>query len=360
MAVHFHPLRIKDIKQETADCVSVHFDVPGELREDFLFKEGQNITIRSTIDGEEVRRSYSLCTAPHENDIKVAIKKVDGGLFSQFANESLKKGDVLDILPPVGKFNAKLKEGQSGNYLAIAAGSGITPVISIIKHTLHAQPNSSFTLLYGNKSRNSIIFFEELEALKNKYIQRFNFINVLSREKTDSDINYGRIDAVKLKALQVLLPYQSFDSIYICGPESMIFGARDYFEALGIDRNKIHFELFTTPGQTQAKSEQIVPSEQTDLGPRSQVTVKLDGRSFDFSLGHNGEAILDAALRQGADLPYACKGGVCCTCRAKLLEGEVSMDVNYALEPEEVAQGFILTCQSHPRSGNVVIDFDVK
>ncbi len=360
MAVHFHPLRIKDIKQETAECVSVHFEVPDNLMEEFLFKEGQNITIRSTIGGEEVRRSYSLCTAPHEKEIKVAIKKVEGGLFSAFANERLKKGDVLDILPPVGKFNAKLKDGQAGNYLAIAAGSGITPVISIIKHTLQSQANSSFTLLYGNKSRNSIIFFEELEALKNKYIQRFNFINILSREKTDSDINYGRIDAGKLEALQVLISYHSFDSIYICGPESMIFGARDFFEELGIDKSKIHFELFTTPGQTNIKNHQPVAVEETEQGPRSAITVKLDGRSFNFSLGHHGEAILDAALRQGADLPYACKGGVCCTCRAKLVEGEVFMDVNYALEPEEVAQGFILTCQSHPRSENVVVDFDVK
>ncbi len=306
MAVHFHKLRISEIKKETADCVSVKFEVPAELAGEFLFKEGQNITVRTSLDGEEIRRSYSLCTAPHEKDIKVAIKKVEGGLFSRFANETLKKGDVVEVLPPVGKFNAKLSGAKVGNYLAIAAGSGITPVISIIKHTLSAEPASYFTLIYGNRSRSSIIFFEELEALKNKYIQRFNFLNILSRERTESDINHGRIDQQKLEALQSFV------------------------------------------------------NDEKQTGPASYVTVKLDGRSFDFKLNQNGDAILDAALKQGADLPYACKGGVCCTCRAKLVSGEVEMDVNYALEPEEVAAGFILTCQSHPRSENVVIDFDVK
>jgi ring-1,2-phenylacetyl-CoA epoxidase subunit PaaE len=360
MAVHFHPLKIKDIKKETADCVSVSFEIPGELKDEFLFKEGQNITIKTLVNGEELRRSYSLCTAPHEKEIKVAIKKVEGGLFSSFANENLKKGDVLEILPPVGKFNAKPSTGKAGNYLAIAAGSGITPVISIIKHTLQTEEGSSFTLVYGNKSRSSIIFFEELEAIKNKYIQRFNLINILSREKTEADINYGRIDTSKLKALQQQLSFTSFDNIYICGPEQMIFAARDFFESLGIEKQKIHFELFTTPGQSPEKRATAVPGKKLSSGPKSHITVKLDGRSFDFDLDHNGQAILDAALQEGADLPYACKGGVCCTCRAKLVSGEVIMDANYALEPEEVAQGFILTCQSHPRSEKVVVDFDVK
>lgn len=358
MAVHFHPLTIKRVKKETPECVSVSFDIPQNLMEEFLFKEGQNITIKTIIEGNELRRSYSLCTAPHEGEIKVAIKSVDGGLFSSFA-QNLKKGDVLEVLPPVGKFNAKLS-AQQGNYLAIAAGSGITPVISIIKHTLQAQPDSNFTLIYGNKSRGSIIFFEELEALKNKYMQRFNFINILSREKTDASINYGRIDTSKLESLQQLIDFKNFDSAYICGPEEMIFAASAFLENIGMEKNKIHFELFTTPGQTYAKKQTAEIIAEKDSGPKSSITVKLDGRSFDFTLGHNGQNILDAALQQGADLPYACKGGVCCTCRAKLVSGEVSMDVNYALEPEEVEQGFILTCQSHPRSEKVIVDFDVK
>lgn len=358
MAVHFHSLKIKNIKKETPECVSVSFDIPENIAREFLFKEGQNITIKAMIDGNELRRSYSLCTAPHEKEIKVAIKAVDGGSFSSFA-QNLKKGDVLEVLPPVGKFNSKLKDTK-GNYLAIAAGSGITPVISIIKHTLQAQPESNFTLIYGNKSRGSIIFFEELEALKNKYMQRFNFINILSREKTDATINYGRINLDKLNDLQQLIDFKNFDSVYICGPEEMIFASSAFLENTGLDKSNIHFELFTTPGQTQNKKQTTVTETEADSGPKSNITVKLDGRSFDFSLNQNGQNILDAALLQGADLPYACKGGVCCTCRAKLVSGEVSMDVNYALEPEEVEQGFILTCQSHPRSEKVVVDFDVK
>jgi ring-1,2-phenylacetyl-CoA epoxidase subunit PaaE len=361
MAVHFHPLKIKNVNRETPDCVSVSFEIPEELSSQFSFKEGQNITIKTTIEGAEVRRSYSLCTAPHEKEIKVAIKKVQGGLFSKLANEQLKKGDVLEVLPPVGRFNARIREIPRAKYLAIAAGSGITPVISIIKHTLQTQPGSEFTLVYGNKSRSSIIFFEELEGLKNKYMQRFNLVNILSQEKTDSTINYGRIDKAKLAAMQHFLSFTSFDSIYLCGPEQMIFSASEFFESLGIDKEKIHFELFTTPGQNNNKKELVESTSHTaDMGLRSSITVKLDGRSFDFDLAQNGQNILDAALQQGADLPYACKGGVCCTCRAKLVSGQVMMDVNYALEPEEVAQGFILTCQSHPTSEKVVIDFDIK
>ena len=360
MAVHFHPLKIKKIQKETSECISVCFEIPAMLSELFSYKEGQNITIKRTINGNELRRSYSLCTAPYEKEIKVAIKKVEGGLFSSFANEHLKTGDILEVLPPVGKFNAKKANSGPGNYLAIAAGSGITPVLSIIKHTLQSEPKSEFTLLYGNRSRSSIIFFEELEGLKNKYMQRFNFINILSREKTDANINYGHIDKVKLTALQHLLPYKSFNSIYLCGPEHMIFTACAFFEGLGIDKHIIHFELFTTPGQNKATKKSKTTLSEKDSGPQSNITVKLDGRSFDFTLGQNGANILDAALSQGADLPYACKGGVCCTCRAKLVSGQVSMDVNYALEPEEVDQGFILTCQSHPTSENVVIDFDIK
>lgn len=360
MAFHFHPLTVKNVLRETPDCVSVSFDIPEALRQDFIFKEGQNITIKTSINGQEVRRSYSLCTAPHEAEIKVAIKKVEDGLFSQYANDILKAGDVLDVLPPVGKFNAKISPEESGHYLAIAAGSGITPIISIIKHTLKTQPLSRFTLLYGNKSRSSIIFFEELEGLKNKYMQRFNFINILSREKTDAAVNYGRIDQDKLAAMQHLLSFKTFESIYLCGPEEMIFSASKFLESLGIERHKIHFELFSTPGQNNVRREAVEKSAPKDSGPHSSITIKLDGRSFDFDLGQNGQSILDAALQQGADLPYACKGGVCCTCRAKLVSGEVIMDVNYALEPEEVEQGFILTCQSHPRSKEVVIDFDIK
>ena len=358
MAVHFHKLKVKEVKEETPDCVSIAFDVPGNLKNDFLFEPGQNITIKKEIDGEEIRRSYSICTAPFENELRVAVKKVEGGKFSAFANAALKAGDELDILPPTGKFNTKLSSQNAKQYLAFAAGSGITPVISIIKTTLQTEPASSFTLVFGNRGRSTIIFFEELEGLKNQYINRFNFINILSREKTDAPINFGRIDPEKLSALNKLIDYKNTDEFFICGPEEMIFCVKDFLELLGIDKKKIHFELFTTPGQQLAVGKKQLAVNTS--GPTSKITVKLDGRSFDFNLGFNSENILDAALKQGADLPFACKGGVCCTCKAKLLLGEVEMDVNWGLEQEEVEQGYILTCQSHPKTEKVVVDFDIK
>jgi ring-1,2-phenylacetyl-CoA epoxidase subunit PaaE len=358
MATHFHSLKVKGVIKETADCVSVSFDVPEALSEIFIFNEGQNITLRTNINGEEVRRSYSLCVAPHEKILKVAIKKVDAGLFSTYANETLKVGDMLDVMAPTGRFTSKHK---IGNYLAIAAGSGITPILSIIKHVLQTQSTSTFTLIYGNKSRASIIFFEEIEALKNKFMQRFSCVNILSRERTDATINYGRIDADKLKNLSALVNFKSFDDAYLCGPEEMIFSAAAFLENEGIAKSNIHFELFTSSAskkQLAVGKGQLV--KEIDNSPKSNISIKLDGRTFDFTLGYKAENILDAALAQGADLPYACKGGVCCTCRAKLVEGKVHMDVNYALEDEEVEQGFILTCQSHPLTERVVVDFDIK
>ena len=358
MAVHFHQLKVKAIRKETPDCVSIAFTVPASLQKEFEFAQGQNITIKKTIDGEEVRRSYSICAAPFENELRVAVKKVEGGKFSSFANDHLKEGDELEVLPPTGKFNTLLKKENNKEYLAFAAGSGITPVISIIKTTLETEAKSSFTLIFGNRGRNSIIFFEELEGLKNKYINRFNFINILSRERTDAPINSGRINEAKLTELTKLINYESIDEYFICGPEEMIFCVKDFLEQRAIDKKKIHFELFTTPGQKKATS--LKPQAASNAGPKSKITVKLDGRSFDFDLGFDSDCILDAALKQGADLPFACKGGVCCTCKAKLIEGEVEMEVNWGLEEEEIAQGYILTCQSHPTTEKVVVDFDIK
>lgn len=359
MAVHFHTLKVKDVIKETPDCVSVSFEIPEALADDFQYREGQNITLRKDMDGVEVRRSYSICMAPHEHLLRVAIKKVDHGLFSQFANDHLKAGDTLEVMPPTGKFNARLNKTANGNYLAIAAGSGITPIISIIKHSLQEQPNSNFTLIYSNKSRSSIIFFEELEGLKNKYMKRFNYINLLSREKTDSDIFYGRINDAKLAALDKLVAFDSFDEIYLCGPETLIFSASDFLQNRGINKKNIHFELFNTPG-VELEVKTTVVTETADLGPVSNVTLQLDGRSFAFDLPYKGKSILDAALQLGADLPFACKGGVCATCKAKLIDGKVKMDVNYALEPEEIEQGYILACQSHPTTEKVTVDFDIK
>lgn len=361
MSIHFHRLTIKEIKKETPDCVSLSFEVPEELKKDFQYRQGQNLTMRTTINGEEVRRTYSLCSCPSDNEWKVAIKKVEGGLFSGFANNQLQKGDVLEVMEPVGKFYTELDPGQSRQYVAFAAGSGITPVLSIIKTTLRTEPKSHFTLVYGNRNRSAVIFFEELEALKNKYMERFSLVHIFSRERTDTSLNFGRIDTVKLKELNKLIGFSNIDEFFLCGPEEMIFAAKDFLESSGIHKKKIHFELFNTTGQIKPLKK--AAKEQTSVkdGTNCQVTIKLDGRSFDFSLPLNSDIpLLDAALKQGADLPFACKGGMCCTCKAKLLEGEVMMDVHWGLEDEEVEKGYILTCQSHPKTEKVVVDFDVK
>lgn len=359
MSIHFHPLRVKEINKETSDCVSVQFEIPENLKNNFSFTQGQSLTMRTTINGKEIRRTYSLCSSPLDSEWKVAIKKVDGGLFSSFANDKLKKGDVLEVMEPVGKFYTALNPANKKNYIAFAAGSGITPVISIIKTTLRTELHSHFTLVYGNQNQASIIFFEELEALKNKFLDRFNYINILSREITGSPVNYGRINADKLIELSKLVDYSSMAEIFICGPEEMIFGAKDFLISKGINEKKIHFELFTStaPKKHTAKTEQATK----ESGKQSSITIKVDGRLFDFNLPANSEVtILDAALKQGVDLPFACKGGMCCTCKSKLLEGEVEMDVHWGLEDEEVQRGFILACQSHPKTAKVVIDFDIK
>jgi ring-1,2-phenylacetyl-CoA epoxidase subunit PaaE len=355
MAAHFQQLKIKKLIKETPNAVSIEFDIPAHLQEAFAYREGQNITLRAVINGEEVRRSYSLCTAPHENQIKVAIKKVDAGVFSTYANEVLKEGDSIDVMPPVGKF---CSANKAGNYLAIAAGSGITPVLGIIKHILQTQADSFFTLVYGNKNVANIIFFEEIEALKNTYMQRFNCVHVLSKERKDADVNFGRIDTEKLEKLSSVINFATFDAAYICGPEQMIFSASDFLQQKGIEKTNIHFELFTSPNQ-QIKKQTITDNTEF-TGAKTAVTLKLDGRTILFDMPQNGTTILDAALQEGADLPYACKGGVCCTCRAKLTTGKVTMAVNYALEEDEVVQGFILTCQSTPTTDAVTVDFDVK
>jgi ring-1,2-phenylacetyl-CoA epoxidase subunit PaaE len=359
MSIHFHRLSVKEVKKETADCVSVLFEVPNSLQSNFQFTQGQSLTMRTMINGEEIRRTYSICASPFDKQLKVAIKKVETGLFSSFANDQLRNGDVLEVMEPVGKFYTPLDKHLAKHYVAFAAGSGITPVLSIIKTTLAVEPNSYFTLVYGNKTRSSVIFFEELEGLKNKYINRFNLIHILSREKTDTALHFGRIDTDKLSSLSKLINYKTTDEFFICGPEEMIFCVKNFLEATDIDRKKIHFELFTTPGVKKFETKNTKSEDIT--GPQSSVTIKLDGRSFDVAIPLNSSlSILDAAMKQGADVPYACKGGVCCTCKAKLLEGDVHMEVHWGLEEEEIKQGFILTCQAQPKTEKVIVDFDIK
>lgn len=358
--IHFHSLRVKKVEKETENCVSIEFEVPENLKEIFQFKQGQNLTVKKIFDGEELRRNYSICSSPFDNKLVVAVKKAESGKFSTWANEQLRAGDFLEVLPPTGTFYTELDPLQKKNYVAFAAGSGITPILSIIKTTLIAEPKSTFTLVYGNRTKNSIIFKEELEALKDKFIDRFRIYHILSREITDAEINNGRIDVDKLELLfSKLIDTKTCDDFFICGPEEMIFCIKGYLEGRGVTSDKIHFELFTVPGQGRANVKRETAKE-SDEGPKAKVSVKLDGIMFDFDLAYESESILDAALKRGADLPYACKGGVCTTCKAKLIEGQVSMDVNWGLEPDEVAKGYILTCQSHPTTNRVLVDFDSK
>ncbi len=358
MSVHFHPVKVKEVKKETEDCVSVAFEIPDELKKDFQYQPGQYVNVRAFINGKEERRSFSLCSSPLDNEWRIAIKKVPGGIFSAYAMEQLKAGDSIDLMPPMGKFIIPLDPSHSNNYITIAAGSGITPVISIIKSVLAIEKNSSISLVYGNRNRQSIIFMEELEALKNKYMDRFNLIHILSREITDATINTGRIDSQKCELLFSKSIELKADAFLICGPSNMIFCIKDYLISKGVDEKKIHYELFTSPGIEHATIVQKPPVEVNEL--QSHVLIKFDGNSVQFLLPFDGETVLDAALNQGANLPYSCKSGVCTTCRAKLIEGNVEMEANYGLEKEEVEKGFILTCQSHPVTGNLVIDFDSK
>jgi ring-1,2-phenylacetyl-CoA epoxidase subunit PaaE len=353
----FHSLTVKEVRRETEDCVSVAFDVPNGEYEAFQFIQGQYLTLKTTINGEDVRRSYSLCSSPLDDELRVAIKKVEGGRFSTFANEVLKAGDTIEAMPPMGHFYTELDPSNQKHYVAFAAGSGITPVMSILKTVLLQEPNSQFTLFYGNRGADAIIFKEELEALKNKFLSRFTLHFILSREHPGSDLFYGRIDKEKCNAFcNLLIDPDDVDHFFICGPEPMIHAVKETLEEHGATKGKVHFELFTSPvgplGVQQIRKKKDTPKIE------SSITITLDGNSFSFDLPSSGATILDAALKGGADLPFACKGGVCCTCKAKVLEGEVEMDVNYALEPDEVEAGYVLTCQSHPITQKVSVSFD--
>ena len=360
-ALKFYPLKVKDVRPETADCVSVSLEIPTELADKFQFAPGQYLTFRRHFDDAEVRRSYSICSSPKDGELRVAIKRVEQGKFSTYAHGALKTGDVLDVMPPMGNFTAKKTEAKHKEYLAFAAGSGITPIMSIMKTVLEDEPNSSFTLVYGNRSKNSIIFREAIEALKNKYMLRLRVYHILSREYMDIPLFSGRIDAEKCAEFcKTLIDINTVDEAFICGPEEMILSVRQKLIDLGMPSSHVHIELFTSPDQPKASHEKWATSHKNAGGPSSKVSITLDGTTFDMDVPFNGESILDAALKAGADLPYACKGGVCCTCRALVTEGEVEMEVNYALEHHEVEKGYVLTCQSHPRTERVVIDFDAR
>lgn len=357
----FNELEIAEVRQETHDTVSVKITLPDHLIEDFAYKAGQYLTFRQTINSEEVRRSYSLCSSPVDGEWRVAIKKVPGGRFSTYANKQLKAGHTIDVMPPQGNFTTDIKPNNEKAYVFFAAGSGITPVFSLIKTILSQEPKSQITLFYGNKTGGSIIFKEALEALKNKNLGRLAIYYFLSRERMDAELFQGRIDGEKCEKLLTCFPkLKSADEFFICGPFQMIESVKDTLISAGIDKAKLHFELFATPEQLKQNGSSR-PKVAEDIhadSSFSQVTVKVDGLSIDLNLAYDGDNILDAATQRGADLPYSCKGGVCSTCKAKLVEGTVHMDVNYALEEDEIEDGYILSCQAHPTAERVVVDFD--
>lgn len=350
----FYNLPIEAITKTTKDCVVVSFGVKDEWKPLFKYKQGQYLTLKSIINGEDVRRSYSLCSSPLEDAWEVAIKRVPDGKFSTFANETLKKGDVLEVMPPQGRFFINIEPQEEKDYLAFAAGSGITPILSIIKTHLESEPDCSFKLFYVNQTVASIILKEEIEALKNQYLERFEVFHFLTREERFIPLYDGRIDEEKLNIIfeKIVNPKQVND-VFICGPNEMIFMIRDYLLKKGFTEKQVHFELFNT-GNLPKKA--VKKKVTTDL--ESEVTILEGGQSFKFSIPQGSDNILDAALNQSADLPFACKGGVCCTCKAKLVEGTVDMEVHYGLEDEEVAQGYILTCQAIPTSKKIVVNFD--
>ena len=349
----FYPLVVKEVRRETKDAVSVAFELNDEQRSVFRYTPGQYLTFRAAINGEEVRRSYSICAAPHEGELRVAIKEIEGGKFSTYANRTLKAGDTLESMAPAGNFAWK-HEGSAAHVVGWAAGSGITPISAIAKSVLNSDNESTFTLFYGNKNSNSIIFKNELEDLKNTYVDRFEVHHVLSREDQGSDYTSGRLDADKVKGYNgKFFDVATTTGHFLCGPLGMIEGVSGVLESLGTAKPTIHFELFNTAGATA----EAIAKSSYKASANAKVTVVLDGEETHFEMGPK-DYVIDAALDAGADVPYACKGAVCCTCRAKVLKGTAEMVMNYALVDDEVKDGYVLTCQTHATSDELVISFD--
>lgn len=359
MTPKFHSLRIAQVRRETAEAVSLCFELPAALASEYAFVQGQHLTLRTRIDGAEVRRSYSICSGVDQGELRIAIKQVPGGLFSNWACRSLKAGDAIDVLTPEGRFHTPLDPTRARHYVALAAGSGITPVLSLIRTALGREPRSRFTLLYGNRNLAGVLFHEELEDLKDRYLTRFTLYHLFSRERQDVDLFNGRLDGARVRAFtDTLLPVDDIDEAFICGPGAMIDEVAQALRDAGMRDEHIHFERFGVPGDLPQ-----APAGTSDTSadaPRARITVTVDGvrREVDYRDAH--ASILDAALAAGIDLPYSCKGGMCCTCRAKVLEGKVRMDRNYSLEQPDLDAGYVLACQSHPLTDTVAVSFDER
>ncbi|QQO32375.1 phenylacetate-CoA oxygenase/reductase subunit PaaK [Bradyrhizobium diazoefficiens] len=354
-APRFHRLAVNDLRRESSDAVSMTFAIPRELADDYAFSPGQYLTLRATLDGEEVRRSYSICSGPDDGEIRIAVKKVDGGAFSSWAADELKRGDELDVMTPTGRFGVVPPAEAGRIHVGFAAGSGITPILSIVKGVLAREPDSRFFLFYGNRATDNIMFLEALEELKDRFIDRLSIFHVISGEEQDIPILHGRLDGDKVRVLlRSLVPATSVDHVFICGPSGMSEEIEATCRDIGIADDRIHVERFVSEFGGKPRLKKVVAA---DAPPKAIASLIIDGKRRDVPVAED-EAILDAALRAGVDLPFACKGGMCSTCRAKLVEGEAPMDLNYSLEPWELKAGFVLTCQAKPSSERVVVDYD--
>jgi ring-1,2-phenylacetyl-CoA epoxidase subunit PaaE len=354
----FHSLSVASVDKNTRDAVVVTFDVPESLRDTFAFRPGQYLTLHTRVDGQDLRRSYSICAAPDEGMLRVAIKRHDDGAFSNWANEHLAAGMRLDVMPPDGHFTLAFSPECRRGYAAFAVGSGITPVLSLVKTALATEPFSRFTLFYGNRASSSVLFREEIEDLKNRYMNRLSVLYIMSREVQDIDLFNGRLDGDKVSELLARwMPPDAIDVAFVCGPPDMTESVKGALRRAGLGASQIKFELFGAPRGPRALRTGHEARRAPGAG-RCEVTVTHDGLTRTLMVEKNKDSVLDSALAQGVALPYSCKGGVCSTCRCKVIEGEVDMDVNFALEDYEVARGFILCCQSFPVSDRLVLDFD--
>jgi ring-1,2-phenylacetyl-CoA epoxidase subunit PaaE len=359
MSTHFHSLRVKSITPDTDEAVIVSFDVPSALKNDFTFTQGQHLTLRTLLNGKEERRSYSICSGVDDGDLRIGVRHVTGGVMSSWLNRSLKTDETIDVLPPEGRFFVPVDATQARKYLGIAGGSGITPILAIMKTVLAREPLSRFTLIYGNRRQASTMFKEELEDLKNRYLTRLTLHTVFSQEHMDSPLYSGRLTQAKLaEFLGVLIQPQQLDHVFVCGPHGFNDEADAALLAAGVPAQHIHIERFGVPVDTAGVKTKPValPGD----APQAIVQIIRDGviREIEFRTEHGN--VLDAAAAAGLEVPYSCKSGVCCTCRAKLIEGKVRMDRNFALEKHEVEAGFVLTCQAHPLTERVVISFDER
>lgn len=361
---NFYTLKVSDVQPETDTAICVTFAVPDELTDTFKFIQGQFLTLRADIDGEEVRRSYSICSGVNDGHMRVGIKRVKGGKFSNYANDHFKPGMEVDVMPPQGNFYTQLDPANSKNYMCIAAGSGITPMISIMKSVLDTEPGSRVTLIYGNLRSNTVMFKDELNFIKNRYMNRFQWINIMDYEDQGADLLNGRIDNKKGYTLQKagLIDIKSTDEAFICGPEAMMTEVSRGFRIEGLNDDQIHYELFASSSADAKATLEKAQARVAQYGEEktSKVTVMADGRSVMFDLATVGQNILDAGIDAGMDLPYSCKGGVCSTCKCKLVKGKVEMDISHGLEQHEIDGGYVLSCQAHPISDEVVLDFDQR